>query len=139
MTTEARLCLLWKKGWVGNTERAVTCPIHIFPRHFGPGSLGIVRKLLCTSSALQGLQVPGALGLSRSPGGLLRSCSLWQGWFKTLAGPVSRNACHGARRWPSGWGRRAGAAPPQARAAFLAPLLLIHRGSPLLLGRRGLP
>lgn len=39
-------------------------------------------------------------------------------------------------RWPSGWGPGAGTAPPQAGAAFPAPLLFIHRGSPSLLGRR---
>lgn len=54
---------------------------------------------------------------------------------------MSRNVCHGSSRgkWEVAlcWGHRARAVPTQARVAFPAPLLLIHRGSPaLLLGKK---
>lgn len=134
--------MLWEEGWDGNAEGAITFPIHIFPSHFGPGSLGVVRKFLCISSVpqrLQGFLEPWvSSGVLEAFEGVVlcgRACS------RLLMDPglemPAMVLVEVDGRWPSDWGYGAGAAPSQARDTFLSRLLLIHRGSPLLLGRRG--
>ena len=134
-TTEAKLGLLWEEGWVG--MRAVTCPIHIWLGHLGPGSLCIIGILLCISSAPQRLPDP-----QQEPWRPLQELFLAAGWGLNprralCLGGMAMVLAEAAERWPSGWGPRAGAASLQARATFPGPLPCNPRGCILLSGRWG--
>lgn len=95
-------------GW--KAEQAFTCLIHIFPDHFGPSTLDLVRRPFHTSSAPQKLEFLETR-VSTGAWETFVRVNLWgHVGSRTSVGLVSGNV------W--GWGAGGGAAPSQARPAF---------------------